>query len=224
MRTEPHRSGSAFFERCCRVILLLTCCLAFWVVRPAAASHINIVVDGDLTDLIAGVNANLGGANGGFMASDPLGDIYTGPCAYVNGYDIRRTYALFDYRDDNGDLTSTDVTLYLGWVVEGAIGDVDGNGNPNTFEITSPGGSSGCALSDENGIGPNESYNLLFDLDCTGPVDDVRIAVKNNVVAIVSGANLIPLPGASFAFNGSSLEVKIPDYQNLLAPLNLVGV
>jgi len=223
MRTEPHSSGSAFFERCCRVILLLTCCLAFWAVRPAAASHINIVVDGDLTDLITAVNANLGGANGGFAASDPLGDIYTGPCAYVNGYDIRQTYALFDFRDSMGNLSPMDVTLYLGWIVEGNIGDVDGNGNPDTYSIGSPGGSSGCALSDEPGIGPNESYNLLLDLDCTGAVDDVRIAVKNNIVAVVQGATLIPLAGATFAKSGHNLEVKIPNYQNLLNVAKITG-
>lgn len=191
--------------------------------RPALAAHETIIIDGDLTDLIQAVNDNLGAGTGGFMANDPAGDIYTGTCAYVNGYDIRQIFTFIDFTDGMGNPTPNDVTLYAGWIVEGIIGDVDGDGDPDTFNPASPGGSSKCALSDEPGIGPNESYNLLLDLDCIGALDDIRIAVKNNVVGVVQGANIIPLPGAEFAFSGSMLEVMIPNYQDILPNLGVEG-
>jgi uncharacterized repeat protein (TIGR01451 family) len=221
MRTEPHCStpfGVRLFASLAILLLLLV------TTHPARADHVNIVVDGNLTDLINVVNANLGGANGGFVATDPLGDVYTPTCAYVNGYDIRQSYAFFDFRDSSGELSPGDVTLYLGWVVEGEIGDVDGDGNPNTFSVDSPGGSTGCAISDETGIGPNESYNLLFDVDCTGQIGDVRVAVLNNMVGIFNGSNFQALPGATFAVSGHNLEVRIPNYQNLLEGLPLTDV
>ncbi|HEX7878712.1 MAG TPA: hypothetical protein VF720_04850, partial [Candidatus Eisenbacteria bacterium] len=199
--------------------LLTIATLAF---APAArASHYNITVDGNLADLIAAVNANLGPANGGFTASDPLGDTYTGPCAYVNGYDLRQSYILIDYTDAMGNITPDDMILYAGWQVEGIVGDVDGDGNPNTFSIGSPGGSTGCALSDEAGIGPNESYNVLLDLDCTGGVDDVRIQIKNGVVSRVVNAVVTPLAGATFNFTGTTLELKVPNYKMLLQGLEV---
>jgi len=199
--------------------LLTIATLAF---APAArASHVNVVPDGNLADLIAAINANLGPANGGFTASDPLGDTYTGPCAYVNGYDLRQSYILLDFKDAMGNYTPNDITLYAGWQVEGIVGDVDGDGNPNTFDITGPGGSTGCALSDEGGIGPNESYNVLLDLDCTGGVDDVRIQIKNVVFSRVVNAVVTPLAGATFGFTGSTLELKVPNYQTLLTGLEV---
>jgi uncharacterized repeat protein (TIGR01451 family) len=220
MRTRHRRPGT-HCRALCRIGLVVPLLLTLLAVRPARAAHETIVIDGDLTDLIQAVNDNLGAGTGGFMAADPAGDIYTSTCAYVNGYDIRQIYTFIDFTDGMGNPTPMDVTLYAGWVVEGLIGDVDGDGNPNTFSPGSPGGSTNCALSDEPGIGPNESYNLLLDLDCVGAVDDIRIAVKNNVVGIVQGANILPLPGAEFAFQGSMLEVKIPNYQNILPTLNI---
>ena len=68
-------------------------------------------------------------------------------------------------------------------------------------------------LSDEAGIGPNESYNVLLDLDCTGGVDDVRIQIKNGVVSRVVNAVVTPLAGATFAFSGDTLELRVPNYQ-----------
>ncbi|HEX7878521.1 MAG TPA: T9SS type A sorting domain-containing protein [Candidatus Eisenbacteria bacterium] len=223
MRTESSCTGptSSAGHWCFRFAALA---LLLFASSPASASHVNIVVDGNLNDLISVVNANPGGANGGFSAVDPLGDVYTPTCGYVNGYDIRDTYAFFDFRDGAGEPTPHDVTLYLGWVVEGLVGDVDGDGNPDTFSTASPGGSTGCAISDEVGIGPNESYNLLFDLDCTGEVGDVRVAVLNNMVGRFNGTTFQPLPGATFAMSGHNLEVRIPNYQNLLQGLNLTGI
>ncbi|HEX7878713.1 MAG TPA: FlgD immunoglobulin-like domain containing protein [Candidatus Eisenbacteria bacterium] len=191
------------------------------LIMPAAAraAHENITIDGDLTDLISAVNNNLGPSNGGFVVSDPLGDTYTGPCAYVNGYDLRQSYILVDFKDAMGNVTPDNMILYAGWDMEGLVGDVDGDGNPNTFSIGSPGGSTGCALSDEAGIGPNESYNLLLDLDCTGGVDDVRIQIKNGTVSRIVNAVVTPLPSATFAFAGDKLELKIPNYKALLMDL-----
>jgi uncharacterized repeat protein (TIGR01451 family) len=202
--------------------LLTLATLAF---APAArASHVNVVIDGDLTDLINAVNANLGPANGGFTAPDPLGDTYTGPCAYVNGYDLRQSYVLLDFTDAMGNLTPNDITLYAGWDMEGVVGDVDGDGNPNVFSLGSPGNLSGCALSDETGIGPNESYNVLLDLNCAGGVDDIRIQIKAGAVSRVDNTVAPPVTtwvGATFNFTGSTLELKVPNYQTLLAGLEV---
>jgi uncharacterized repeat protein (TIGR01451 family) len=197
--------------------LLLTIFALVIPMAGARASHETIVIDGDLTDLIQAVNDNIGAANGGFSAPDNLGDTYTGDCAYVNGYDLRNVYVFVDFFDAMGNYTPNDVTLYAGWNVEGVIGDVDGDGNPDTFSPGSPGGSTKCALSDEAGIGPNESYNILVDLDCQSPIEDLRIQVKNGQVAVVIGGVPTVLPNAEFDFDGSNLEVKIPDYQDLVA-------
>jgi uncharacterized repeat protein (TIGR01451 family) len=199
-----------------RTAALLLTVAALGLASTARASHVAITVDGNLADLIAGVNANLGPSNGGFSGTDPLGDTYTGPCAYVNGYDLRAQYILVDFKDAMGNETPNDITLYAGWQVEGVVGDVDGDGNPNTFDITGPGGSTGCALSDETGIGPNESYNVLLDLDCAGGVDDIRIQIKNGQVFRVVNAVPTLLPAATFAFTGGTLELKVPHYEEIL--------
>ncbi|HEX7879829.1 MAG TPA: FlgD immunoglobulin-like domain containing protein [Candidatus Eisenbacteria bacterium] len=195
-------------------LLLTLATLSF--ATAARASHETIVIDGDLTDLITAVNNNIGADKGGFAAPDALGDTYTMVCGYTNGFDIINAYVLLDFKDAMGNATPNDVTLYVGWDMDGIVGDVDGNGNPNTFDLGSPGGSTGCALADEPGIGPNESYNLLLDLDCAGAPDDIRIQVKDNTVTRVVNGMPSVIPGATFMASGDKLELKVPNYQNLL--------
>jgi len=202
-----------------RLSLALLTLLAIFLPTAARAAHENIVIDGNLTDLITAVNNNLGPDKGGFTATDPLGEIYpVGGCSYVNGYDIRQTYVFLDFKDAMGGLTPNDISLYAGWDMEGIVGDVDGDGNPNTFSGASPGAACG-AFADGSGIGADESYNVLLDLDCAGSIDDIRIQIKNNQVLKVVGGVSSVVAGAQFAFSGDKLELKIPNYQTLIAGL-----
>lgn len=203
-----------------RLLIPMVVILALFASGTARANHENIVIDGNLTDLISAINNNLGPTNGGFTSTDPVGDIYTGDCSYINGYDIAQTYFFLDFQDEDGQATPDDLTLYIGWTLNGTIGDVDGDGNPNTFDPFGPGGSTGCAIAEESGIGNNESYNLLLDLDCVGGVDDIRIQVKNNSILRLANNAVTMIPDATFAVSGDNLELRIPNYQNLLAGLN----
>jgi len=200
-----------------RFAVLTLTLLAFLLPTAARASHESIVIDGNLTDLITAVNNNLGPDNGGFSTPDPLGEIYPiGGCNFVNGYDMTQTYVFVDFKDSMGNLTPNDVTLYVGWDVEGLIGDVDGDGNANTFTGGSPGSLCG-AFGDGTGIGPDESYNVLINVDCTGAIDDIRIQIKNNQVLKVIGGVTSVLAGAEFAYVGDKLELKVTNYQALVA-------
>ncbi|MDZ4806517.1 MAG: FlgD immunoglobulin-like domain containing protein [Candidatus Eisenbacteria bacterium] len=177
------------------------------------------MVDGNLTDLILAVNNNLGPDQGGFSIPDPLGEIYPqGGCFYVNGYDLRHSYVFIDFKDEMGEVTPNDVTLYVGWDMEGNVGDVDGDGDPSTFNPVGPGAACG-AFSDGAGISDAESYNVLLNLDCTGAIDDIRIQIKNNLVRKVVGGVATLIPGATFAFVGDKLELCVPNYQDLISGL-----
>jgi len=195
--------------------LLLTLLLP----ATALASHETIVIDGNLTDLIQVVTDNLGPDKGGFSTPDPLGEIYpVGGCSFVNGYDIRQTYVFLDFEDAMGNPTPNNITLYAGWDMEGMVGDVDGDGNPNTFDPTGPGAACG-AFADATGIGDDSSYSVLLNLDCTGAIDDVRIQIKGNAVLRIVGGVPSVIPGAQFAFIGDKLELKIPNYQDVASGL-----
>lgn len=202
-----------------RIFALLITLTAVLLPTAARASHETIMIDGDLTDLIAAVNNNLGPDQGGFSVSDIKGDIYTG-CSFVNGYDIRQSYVFIDFRNAMGDVSPNDVTLYVGWDMEGNVGDVDGDGDDSTFDPAGPGVICG-AFGDGPGIGPDESYNVLLNLDCTGSIDDVRIQIKNNQVFKVIGGVPTAMPEATFAFDGDKLELKVPNYQDLPTGLDI---
>ena len=204
----------------------LFCCSAV----PAHAVGETPTVDGDLTDLIAAVNANLGSENGGFAFTDPASDVFTGTCTYINGYDIVKSYAYFRLKDGSGAFVPSNVSLFLGWEVTGQIGDVDGNGNADSFDENGPG--TGCALSDgggntgcASGIGVGESYSILLNLNCSG-TDDLRLGVSNNKVGILTagGDLLTEIPGATFCRVGHFLEVFIPHYETLLEAPGLVAI
>ncbi|TPW09828.1 MAG: hypothetical protein FD129_2076, partial [bacterium] len=126
---------------------------------------------------------------------------------------------MLDFKDEDEALTPDSITLYAGWDMSGVIGDVDGDGDPNTFDAVGPGGITGCAVAEELGIGVNESYNLLLDLDCVGGVDDIRIQVKNNAVLRLYNNVSTTIPGAEYAVSGDKLEIRIPNYQDLLSDL-----
>ncbi len=181
--------------------------------NPASASHETIAIDGNLADLIAAVDANLGATGGGLKAANALGNIYTPGCAFVNGFDIRNTYALFDFKNAGGAFTPDDISLYLGWEVEGMIGDVDGDGNPSTYTAAA---NFVCANNgDQPNIGSFEAYKVFIDTNCDF-VSDVVLCVTNNNQVILEGVG--PIVGATMAVSGKFLEVRVPNFQDLLAP------
>ena len=176
--------------------------LPLLAVAPALAAP-SINIDGTLTDLEAAIAANLGPAKGGNICTDVTGEIGSIQCAYyVNGYDMERFLVLVDPLVNPDGTFTGDVDVYAGWDQVGKIGDVDGNGNPDTFTpLTS------CASSDQPGVGAFESYVVDFDFNCDGVVD-ARFGVKGNKV--INFFTLAEVPGGLFAFNNSTLEVKIP--------------
>ena len=199
------RQGSRI-TRCIRSFgggLALAVLLPLLAVAPASAAPA-IIIDGTLTDLEAAIAANLGSSKGGNICQDALNEIGSAQCTYyVNGYDIDRFMILVDpLKNPDGSFTG-EVDVYAGWDQVGIVGDVDGNGNPDTFQ---PGLS--CASSDQAGIGAFESYVLDFDFDCNGE-PDARLGVKGNQV--INFLALAVVPGATFAASGDKLELRIPN-------------
>jgi uncharacterized repeat protein (TIGR01451 family) len=181
---------------------------------PAFADHESIDIDGHLEDLIAAVNNNLGSDKGGFAVNDTTGEIGTGKCPYyINGYDIDAGYVLVDFKNPDGSV-SDHTTLYIGIDVTGVIGDVDGNGVPDTF---TPGTS--CAISDGPAgvvIGPGESYSLQVDLNCDG-LNDLRIGVNGDQLGLLGagGQFISPLAG-DYAIANGNLEIRIDNYDQVV--------
>jgi uncharacterized repeat protein (TIGR01451 family) len=167
------------------------------------------VIDGNGDDLInfaAGI-----GANGCAVdRADPRDDIAVAdpkvdPCAtledtdangvpdyYVNGKDLRRYVSVYDSQNDD---------LYILFRVEGVIGDVDGNGNPDNNLCVPP-----ANFNDQAGIGSEDTYEARYDIDCDGN-SDITIRVQNNEVT-VTGATV---GSTSFAYVGGDLEVAVMD-------------
>jgi uncharacterized repeat protein (TIGR01451 family) len=162
-----------------------------------------IVIDGDLGDLEAAIAANLGSSRGGDVCADATGELGSAECSYyVNGYDLERFLVLMDPLKNPDGTYSGDVDVYVGWDAVGSIGDVDGNGDPDTY---APGLS--CATSDQIGIGPLESYVVEFDFDCDGYAD-ARFGVRGN--AFINFFTLAEVPGSRFAYVHDTLEAKLP--------------
>jgi uncharacterized repeat protein (TIGR01451 family) len=180
----------------------------------AWATHETVVIDGDLTDLISAINDNLPGATrGGFPVRDTTRiDVCTFACCYVNGYDAKNYYLFLDFRNPDGSIASN-IKLYAGWDVAGVIGDVDGDGNANTFSN----GQGGCAINDQTGIGSGESYTIEFDFDCNNDFE-FRIGLENNKVQVLA-PSVVDLSAQSDTamFNGF-LELRIDNLRALLPP------
>jgi hypothetical protein len=158
-----------------------------------------VVIDGQLQDMIDRAGSIDPAAGCGLVETDLAKDILlfdpdVVPCVpvidnyYPNAYDQILDVLLYDRSAQ---------TLYLGLRVSGAIGDLDGNGNPN----------SGCAeatLQEELGIGVNDRYRWTLNLDCAGDAE-VEIELSNNTVT-VTGA---PYSSATYAYLGSDVEIAI---------------
>jgi hypothetical protein len=157
-------------------------------------------IDGNLDDLINYVRLLADTETGcALEISDPDSDVVVTqdfePCSpltpvaggfyFENGFDQELALIAFDGQD-----------FHLGMRVMGTIGDPDGNGSPDT--------DCGTNILDSPGIGVFESYKWFIDSNCDGQ-GDIIVIVNNNQVA-VSG---VAYDNASFAFNGSDVEVLI---------------
>ena len=188
---------------------------------PARADHEPIAVDGNLADLIAAINNNLSSSLGGFKTTDPVNvDVCTAICCFVNGFDAQNYYLFMDYKQPGGAVSSN-VHLYAGWDVVGAIGDTDGDGDPNTFNpILHP----GCAISDPSApgkIGDEESYTIEIDFDCIGGAD-MSLSVTG-VGGVTKVMRTKPLPAvdisaqSAFAISAGFLELRIDNFQAIVS-------
>ncbi len=209
--------------------LTLICALfTMCAVSAARADHVTINCgSADLTDLTAAIQANLGESNGGFL-EDSTNDnnmhsrnIFTGSCQYVNGFDMVRGLMLLDFKNPDGTRSST-TDLYAGWQVTGVIGDVDGDGNPNTRTSSNP-LCGGAILQDTPGIGLDEFYNLRLEF-CSGTL--LLFSITNgNVVVTRNGSPVVPAPGSvSFVFAGSTLKVCVHNLEALAPGEDINGV
>src|SRR5688572_14285926 len=169
------------------------------------------VIDGNGDDLIS-YAAGIGGEGCAVDRADPRDDIAIAdpkidPCAtledtdgnavtdyYVNGKDLRRYVSVYDRVGND---------LYILFRVEGVIGDVDGNGNPDNNLCVPP-----ANFNDQVGIGSEDTYEARYDLNCDGE-SDITVRVQANEVT-VTGASF---GGSSYAFVGSDLEVAITDLE-----------
>ena len=170
-------------------------------------------IDGNGDDLIN--YAGTIGENGcAIDRSDPRDDIAIAdpkidPCAtledtdgnavadyYVNGKDLRRFVSVYDSVGDD---------LYILFRVEGVIGDVDGNGNPDNNLCVPP-----ANFNDQVGIGSEDTYEARYDINCDGETD-ITVRVQGNEATVTGAAGT-----ATFAYAGGDLEVKV---ENISLPV-----
>jgi uncharacterized repeat protein (TIGR01451 family) len=136
---------------------------------PAKAQLESITLDGDIDDLL-GMVGNLGGLGCAFEVSDPAqnitcSDLDFEPCSpkeleagnnfyFVNGFDLTKGVVVYNAETQE---------MWLGLRVVGCIGDVDGDGSPNT--ICPEAAASG--IIENPGIGSTDGYRWDFDVDCS---------------------------------------------------------
>jgi uncharacterized repeat protein (TIGR01451 family) len=181
---------------------LLACC-------GAGLAQAQPIIDGNGDDLV-NFAAGIGNDGCAVDRDDPRDDIAVAdpkvdPCAtledtdgnavpdyYVNGKDLRRFVSVYDASSND---------LYILFRVEGVIGDVDGNGNPDNNLCEPP-----ANFPDQPGIGSEDTYEARFDLNCDGETD-LTVRVEGNAVT-VTGATF---GSADYAFEDDDLEVAVLD-------------
>src|SRR5262249_55949267 len=104
-------------------------------------------------------------------------------CKYVNGYDQLRAYLMFDFLDSDG-LYHRNTNMYVGWEVSGVIGDVNGDGNPNTSAVLNGKDPCGQKAPDLPGIDGGDDYSIFLHKCASTPGalgDEIaEIRITNN--------------------------------------------
>ena len=109
---------------------------------------------------------------------------------FPNGADLTLVVGAYDAVGD---------VLYLGIRTVFAIGDADGDNDPGV----NPANCDGTNITEQPGIGPQESYLFFIDTDCND-VPDITIEVTDNGVEVSQ-----PAGATSLNFNGTDLEVSV---------------
>ncbi len=167
-------------RRCGWVLLLL--------VAVAGVAFGQVTVDGNLADIIAAAQAN---------QADPINEL----CAIgKSGFDFSHVYVFYNVAADQlfVGLDLMDVPPGSGAAGPGVPGDADGDNNAdapatNTLCVVPP-------FIEENGVGIDEEYTLLFDTNANGRFDeaqDIRVRYSGNALSILPGNSNVPIPGAS---------------------------
>ncbi|MEO6029057.1 MAG: FlgD immunoglobulin-like domain containing protein [Candidatus Binatia bacterium] len=214
------------------IATLIALASLFTLVLAVPAAMAAPSIDGNLADLITYINqikadgTGVGAVivdkqdiNGNPTPETILSDASFIPCQlpaplagqhFINGYEIFYAYLAY---------VPGTTQLYLGLRSEGFIGDVDGNGNPNTT------GGGTCNVQDNikepgpGDIAGSEQYLFTFDLDCNGSVD-ASLRLQDNSL---TGFGLFAGTTNSFEYrenagvgaSGRDLEILV----NLSAPL-----
>jgi uncharacterized repeat protein (TIGR01451 family) len=186
--------SSAVVSRLAVALLVILC----WTGSASAGSAVTI--DGNLQDMIdyAGTVSNPGDGCAA-VAQDPAKDVQIFdpkivPCVpvvdnyYANGFDQILDVLAYDRNVK---------TLYLGLRVAGAIGDIDGNGDPNST-------CAGSTLLEQVGIGFDEDYLWEINTDCAGG-PEIVVELRDNTYTVTGAA----FTSKSYAYDGSDLEIAI---------------
>jgi len=158
----------------CRSLRYLTAALVLSL--PGIAVAQNVIVDGDLTDLIAHAQAD---------QADRESDVTD---AFVSGWDFTHVYVYYNPKRD---------TLYVGIQLQpngafpGVPGDADGDRNPNAkSRLDIP--------QDQFGVGMDEAYIVSIDTNVDanfdGP-DDTTFLYRSNVQRLLRGDGSAPHAG-----------------------------
>ncbi len=202
------------------LVLALALCTSVGVVSAAPRAlgfgGANPVIDGNGDDLIS-FAAGVGATSCAVDRTDNRDDIVIADpkiivCAtqedtdgdnvddyFVNGFDVRRFVLVYDRPNKN---------LYVLFRMEGFVGDVDGNSNPDNNQCppTVP------SFGDQVGIGTQENYQVRIDTNCDG-LPDVEIKVGGvgtdqiSVTGATTGATSLAYRAG--AGTGKDLEVLV---------------
>jgi hypothetical protein len=201
---------------------LFALCLALFTASSAHAAP--PVIDGNLADFIVfgeALNQSGTGYYAAFVDKPDLNglptpeNIYSDtkfiPCLqpqpalathWANGTEISYHYLAYVPGTNH---------LYIGLTTEGAIGDVDGNDDPDQA------GGGSCNpqdnIEDANGIGAEQFYQFRFDLNCDGSADAILTVEDNQLV----GTGLFAGATGTFAYRknaavgatGHDLEIDL---------------